>query len=56
MASRYRIKCLECGKSGIFIDAKDLTQAKWRILAWDVKTGDPKAVCEKCEYKLIGKK
>lgn len=54
MASRYHIKCMECNKSGTFADAKDVTQSKWKILAWDVKSGDPKAVCFDCEYTPMG--
>jgi hypothetical protein len=44
------VECLECGKKETFGDAKDLTFAKWRILAWTVPTGEPKAMCPDCEY------
>ena len=50
MANRWKLKCMECSKVESFEDAKDVTYAKWRILAWDVKSGEPKAVCPKCEY------
>jgi hypothetical protein len=54
LANQYKIKCLNCGKNGSFSDAKDVTQSKWRIMAWDVGSADPKAVCEKCEYHPSG--
>ena len=56
MARRYHIKCIECGKVGVFGDVKDIIQSKWKILAWNVKSGDPKALCDKCEYKSIESK
>jgi hypothetical protein len=54
MASHHKLKCVECGKNGSFSDAKDVTQSKWRILAWDVKSGDPKVICPDCEYLPMG--
>lgn len=51
MASRYSIKCMECGKAEEFGDTKDITFAKWRIFAWNVGSGEPICLCPKCEYK-----
>ena len=51
MAARWKLECMTCGKSESFMDSKDIAQAKWTILAWDVKTAEPKCVCEKCEYQ-----
>jgi len=55
MAQRYRIKCMVCGKSGTFADEKDIQQSHWRVVAWDVKNGDPMCVCDKCEYGVCVK-
>lgn len=40
-----------CGKKEYFCDSKDITFAKWRIIAWKVEKGEPYVVCPKCEYK-----
>lgn len=50
MAVKWTLECCECGKRESFGDAKDIIFAKWKIIAWDVKTADPKCVCDKCEY------
>ena len=47
---KWRLECLECGKKESFGDTHDISQSKWRILAWNVKTAEPMCVCEKCEY------
>jgi hypothetical protein len=36
----------------MFNEAKDITYAKWRILAWLLhNNGEPLVVCPKCEYR-----
>lgn len=54
MPHSLKIKCAVCGKAGKFIDAKDLTQSKWRILGWNIRDNEPTAICEKCEYLPAG--
>lgn len=56
MTKRLKIKCVECNKSELFEDEVDIRHAKWKILAWNVATGDPVCLCDKCEYKPIVKK
>jgi hypothetical protein len=51
MAKNLLIECNECGTKESFEDSKAITYARWKIIAWNVKTGDPKCVCNKCEYK-----
>lgn len=46
----WSVECCECGKKDKFGDAKDVQFAKWRILAWNVKTAEPVVVCNECEY------
>lgn len=53
MAKKYHIKCIQCDKPEVFGDEIDIRQAKWRIIAWNVKSGDPKCVCNKCEYNGV---
>jgi hypothetical protein len=44
------IECLVCGKKENFADIQDIAQSKWQIVGWNVKTADPKCVCNHCEY------
>jgi hypothetical protein len=39
-----------CETKGSFDDAKDVTYSKWKIIAWNVNTSEPKCVCPKCDY------
>jgi hypothetical protein len=50
MSVQWKITCAECGKKGSFGDEKDISHAKWKIIAWRVKESEPLCVCEKCEY------
>jgi len=50
MANRWSVVCAICGTKNTFGDAKDVTYAKWKIIAWIVNTAEPKVVCDKCEY------
>lgn len=50
MNKKFHLKCVVCNQSGIFEDEVDIRQSRWRIIAWDVKTADPKCVCNTCEY------
>lgn len=45
-----KVECTECGKKETFADAKDITQSKWVIIGWSVPSGEPKCVCDECEY------
>lgn len=50
MARKIEIKCNECGVKESFDDSRAIVYAKWKIIAWDVHSGDPKCVCRECEY------
>ena len=51
-----KVTCIECGKKETFGDSKDITYAKWKILAWIVDTNEPRVVCNGCEYGDAKKK
>ena len=51
MKDKWTIKCSQCGKAGSFEDAKDVTQSRWKIIAWNVKNGEPICRCYECEKK-----
>lgn len=53
---KYNIACMVCGKKDTFEDTHDLSQHKWQIIAWNVKTAEPKCVCDECEYFVVEKK
>lgn len=55
MADRYKIKCVECGKVETFMDEKAIKYAHWKIIAWNVGANEPICLCDKCEYKSVGK-
>lgn len=40
----------------LFGDAKDIIYAKWKIIGWNMGANEPICLCDKCEYKPIGKK
>lgn len=46
----WKITCMECGKKETFVDSKDVTFHRWIILAWGVPSGEPKCVCDECDY------
>lgn len=48
----YKVECVECDKKESFMDMKDITYSKWKIIAWMLPSGDPRVVCPNCEYKL----
>ena len=50
MAIRWMLECITCGKKESFNDSKDISHAKWSIIAWNVKSNEPKCVCDKCDY------
>lgn len=52
MAKRWTIECLMCGKKERFADDKDIKQAHWKILGWDVGSAEPVCTCDKCEYVI----
>ena len=52
---KWIIKCIVCDKKESFDDCKDISYAKWKILSWDVSTGEPTCVCDNCEYPPIDK-
>ena len=44
------VECIECGEKMKFNDIHDIRQSKWKVLAWIVPNGDPRCVCNNCEY------
>jgi len=52
MAKKWTIVCEVCGKKSSFMDSKDVAQAHWKIIAWNVATGEPRCTCEKCDYRI----
>lgn len=49
-SSKWTLECAKCGEKNTFGDAKDVQFARWSILAWNMKTGEPVVICNKCEY------
>ena len=47
---KWHSKCQVCGKKESFDDTHDISHAKWKVIAWDVKTAEPACVCNECEY------
>jgi len=56
MAKRWTVECIECGKKDSFADMYDISHAKWTVIAWMVPGGDPRCVCDECEYGKPRKK
>lgn len=53
----WKLACVECDKKESFNDMKDISYAKWRILAWQLHNhGEPLVVCPNCEYNQPKKK
>ena len=50
MSDKFRVECNVCGKKEVFGDAKDISYAKWKIIAWTLPSGDPKVCCPNCDY------
>ena len=46
----WNVQCMICNKKSKFVDAKDVTQSHWTIIAWKVPSGEPTCICDKCEY------
>lgn len=55
MADKYKIKCSECDKQDTFLDDKDITYHKWKIIAYDVGKCEPIVICPNCEYTSVVK-
>jgi len=53
MAKRWTVNCVVCDKKESFADSHDIRQAKWKVLAWIVPSGEPRCVCETCVYHPI---
>ena len=48
MSKFLELQCCECETKKKFVDAKDVTFQKWRIVAWNVSTANPIVACNKC--------
>ena len=55
-AGKLTVECTECGEKDNFQDAKDVTYAHWKIIAWDVDKNMPICLCPECEYGKPKKK
>ncbi|HQI45678.1 MAG TPA: hypothetical protein PLC59_06465 [Bacteroidales bacterium] len=47
---KWIVTCDECGKKSSFYDQKDLEYSRWTVIAWKLPSGDPRCVCDQCEY------
>ena len=46
----WETECVVCGAKMKFADIRDINQMKWTVLAWIVPSGEPRVVCNKCDY------
>lgn len=51
MATKWKLKCIYCNIEETFGDEKDVSMAKWEIIAWNVSTGLPIVICKNCKVK-----
>ena len=51
-----KVQCVECGKKESFVDSKDITHARWQIVAWIVESCEPRVVCNECDFGKPKKK
>jgi hypothetical protein len=49
--AKISAQCKLCDKKKEFIDNKDITFSKWKIIGWNVSNGQPIVICDKCEIK-----
>lgn len=47
--TRFEVKCIKCQKPSIFTDVFDVKQSNWNILGWNMNSGYPICICDKCE-------
>ena len=52
----WECECVMCGTKMTFSDTRDINQAHWTILAWELPSGEPVCVCSECEYGKPKKK
>jgi UDP-N-acetylmuramyl tripeptide synthase len=52
----WKVNCSECGTKESFGDVKDITYAKWRVIAWALPDNEPVVLCPECEYGKPNKK
>lgn len=49
---KQEVTCSECEKKTLsFIDHKDITAARWKIIGLSINTGLPIVTCNTCEWK-----
>lgn len=48
MSKFLELQCCECEAKKKFVDAKDVSFQKWRIIGWNVGTTNPIVACDKC--------
>lgn len=49
---KQEVTCSECEKKKLtFIDHKDITAARWKIIGLSINTGLPIVTCNTCEWK-----
>ncbi len=52
---KQEVVCSECTKKKLqFIDLRDITSARWRILGMSLNTGLPIVICNSCEWSPPG--
>lgn len=53
---QWNIECSNCKKTDKFEDSRAIEMSKWIILAWDIKSGYPVCLCDKCKTTYFQKK
>lgn len=55
---KWKLKCVQCGRTEMFTDTKDITTAYWRQIGWNVATNEPICFCDICDERnsIITKK
>ena len=53
---KNEVTCSECeAKKLTFVDHKDITAARWKIIGLSINTGLPIVTCDTCEWKPISR-
>jgi hypothetical protein len=50
MVKRWKVECDMCGEKNSFADIQEINLSNWKVIAWIVPIGDPRVICNKCEY------
>lgn len=54
---KQEVTCSECEKKKLkFIDHRDITVARWKILGLSINTGLPIVTCDTCDWRPESKR